>query len=106
MSSRAMSGGMALMFNERKACAGTRKCRDGVAGKLVYSRHLSALAMPWGARRSLIYYVCRGPTSTAPNSEHKSCRSRWSMPHGRLLTDTLRALKSKLRVQRYSMSKL
>jgi hypothetical protein len=28
------------------------------------------------------------------------------MPHGRLLTDTLRALKSKLRVQRYSMSKL
>jgi hypothetical protein len=37
----AMSGGVALMFKQRKASAGTRKWREGVAGKLIYSRHLT-----------------------------------------------------------------
>jgi hypothetical protein len=64
------------------------------------------MPMPWGARRGPIYYVCRGPTSTAPNSEHMSRRSRWSMPNDRLPMYTLRASDSKLRVQRYSMIKL
>jgi hypothetical protein len=64
------------------------------------------MAMRWGARRGAICYVCRGPTSTAPNSEHISFRSTLSMSDDRLPTNTLHALNSKLRVQRYSMSKL
>jgi len=64
------------------------------------------MAMPWGARRGPIYHVCCcGPTSTAPNSEHMSFRSRWSMPNDRLPKYSLRA-SAKLRVQRYIMSKL
>ena len=41
MSSCAMSGGVALMVEQRKASAGTRKWRRGVAGKLIYSWHLT-----------------------------------------------------------------
>jgi len=41
VSSCAMSGGVALMLKQRKASAGTRKWREGVAGKLIDSRHLT-----------------------------------------------------------------
>ena len=41
MGSCAMAGGVALMFIECHASAGTRKWREGVTGKLIYSRHLT-----------------------------------------------------------------
>jgi len=36
-----MSGRVPLMFIQRKASAGNGKWREGVAGKLIYSRHLT-----------------------------------------------------------------